>query len=348
MITIRKNIDLKEMTTFGISAKCGCLFEFSNPNSDLPMLDRQGLLDDALIIGGGSNLLFTGYTRHAAVVHPVAKAIELLSKDDDTALVRVDAGVVLDELCLAMAQQGLWGTENLSGVPGHIGGATVQNVGAYGAEFKDVVESVKCYSRKQHKFVTLSNADCQYGYRDSFFKHLPNDELLIVCDVTLRLSCKPQPNMQYKGLQTAMAGKEPTPMLIRQTVIELRNSKLPRPEETGSAGSFFKNPVVSKQELARLQSVWANLPENQSSPAPLPYHEQVDGSAKLSAAWLIDKSGCKPMTCGGAALWQTQPLVLVNRSGNATGTDIVGLEKMVINQVQERFGITLSPEVIHV
>lgn len=356
MITIRKNIDLREMTTFGIKAECGRLVEFSDPKADLPMLDRQSVLDNALIIGGGSNLLFTSNADKLTIIHPTAQTIDIFSHDDQSVLVKVDAGVVLDELCLMMAQQGLWGTENLSGIPGHIGGAAVQNVGAYGTEFKDVVKSVTCYSRSQHKFITLSNEECSYGYRDSIFKHQPADELLIVCSVILQLSITASPNLTYKGLKTALetiqgnnnSNNELSTMLIRQTVIDLRNSKLPSPSSAGSAGSFFKNPVICREELSRLETRWSNNPANKDNLSPLPYHLQADGKAKLSAAWLIDKAGCKPLTNGGAALWQQQPLVIVNQTGRATGSDVVGLEKMVINQVQDVFGITLTPEVIHV
>lgn len=346
MITIRDNIDLKEMTTFGLPARCGRLIEFSDP-ADLPDLDRQGLLAGAMVIGGGSNLLFTGDAPGLTVIHPTSDRMDFADKGTDLVEVTADAGVILDDLCAEASRQGIWGVENLSGIPGQIGGAAVQNVGAYGTEFKDVVTSVTCYSVKGHRFVTLTTEECRYGYRDSIFKHLPEDELMIVCNVTLRLTRKGTPTLTYAGLHKLFADKKcESPALIRDAVIAMRDDKLPVPGQTGSAGSFFKNPVVSPSCLEKVKELWENTPAGKE--IPLPCHLLEDGQAKLSAAWLIDKAGCKPLTRGGAALWHKQPLVLVNATGNATGGDITALENAVIEKVKEMFHITLSPEVIHI
>lgn len=356
MIQIHRNIDLKKMTTFGLPARCGRFIEFSEPESDLPELDRAGLLDDALVIGGGSNMLFTSDQPSLTVLHPCNNNISYLADDIDgddidgygSVLVKAGAAVVLDDLCRDMAEQGLWGTENLSGIPGQIGGAAVQNVGAYGTEFKDSVVSVTCYSVKEHRFVTLANEECHYGYRDSIFKHLPKDERMIVCHAIIRLTRRPRPVLDYKGLANALEDTRVSinPMSVREAVINLRDSKLPDPAMTGSAGSFFKNPVVSPKELRQIQSLWEKNPASKTN--PLNFHTLPDGSAKLSAAWLIDKAGCKGMTSGGAALWDRQPLVLVNLSGHATGTDVLNLELKVIDKVQSMFGLRLTPEVIHI
>lgn len=360
MISIRENIDIREMTTFGVPAGCGRLVVFSDPQAELPVLDKDGMLDHALIIGGGSNMLFTTGHTDLTVLHPANKSVTILSDDsaDGNLFVKADAGVVLDDLCAMMADNGLWGTENLSGIPGMVGGAAVQNVGAYGTEFKDIVESVECYSAARHEFVTLSNSECRYGYRDSIFKHLPAGETLIVCHVTLKLSRAYAPRLSYAGLTNALAAKgltpspadnntQLTPGVVRDTVISLRDSKLPDPAVTGSAGSFFKNPVISDKTLAEVVRRWESHCADASS-TPLNFHRQTDGSAKLSAAWLIDKAGCKGFTEGGASLWPTQPLVIVNTSGTATGQEIVALEKKIIKQVEDVFGISLSPEVIHI
>lgn len=365
MIRLHEDIDLKEMTTFGLPALCGRLVEFSEPEKDLPELDRRGLLDMAVVLGGGSNMLFTAPAPGLTVIHPVNNSITIGSEVNGLVTVTADAGVILDDLCRLTAEKQLWGLENLSGIPGHAGGAAVQNVGAYGTEFKDVVESVTCYSCKSHDFVTLSAKDCRYDYRDSIFKHLLPDEKLIVCRVNLYFHEKPTPRLGYKGLHDALLskfnlqegnttqedtelliGKGITPMTVREAVISLRDKKLPDPSRIGSAGSFFKNPVVTMEELNRIKSAWESEPGNTAS--PLPYHQLPDGKAKLSAAWLIDKSGCKPLAKGGAALWQTQPLVVVNLSGNAQGKDVVELEKEVVKRVKSVFGVTLHPEVIHI
>ncbi len=363
MIRLRENIDLKEMTTFGLPAPCGRLVEFSEPETDLPELDRLGLLRGAVILGGGSNMLFTRPRHDLTVIHPMGDSVIIGDAKDGSVRVTAGAGIILDELCRMTVGKGWWGLENLSGIPGHIGGAAVQNVGAYGAEFKDVVESVVCYSPRLHEFVTLDAKACAYGYRDSVFKHQSSDSPLIVCKVTLRLSSVPEPKLGYKGLVLVIARelgmseessegaitdrlRQESPMVVREAVIALRNSKLPDPAQTGSAGSFFKNPVVSTAEFERVRSAWEQLSGDKTT--PLPFHHAAANHIKLSAAWLIDKAGCKPLTRGGAALWQSQPLVLVNLTGNATGADIVNLENAVISQVESVFGITLSPEVIHI
>lgn len=365
MIRLRENTDLREMTTFGLPAMCGRLVEFSDPVNDLPELDRRGLLDRAVLLGGGSNMLFTAPAPALTVIHPANDSITVDKTPDGQAIVTADAAVVLDGLCHTASQLGLWGLENLSGIPGHIGGAAVQNVGAYGVELADLVDSVTCYSRKNHRFVTYSKEDCQYGYRDSIFKHQEPDELLVVCRVTLRLQATPRLRLGYKGLYDTLCERYSldrdnpqqynitellkagiSPLSVRESVMSLRDSKLPAPSETGSAGSFFKNPVVAAETLEAIISRWK---EKSGAAAPtLPYHMLPDGTAKLSAAWLIDKAGCKPFTEGGAALWQTQPLVIVNLSGEATGADVVRLEKAVISQVESVFGVTLTPEVIHI
>lgn len=350
MIEIKENIDIKEMTTFGISARCGRLVEFSDPQADLPELNRLGLLKGALILGGGSNMLFTGKTDggHITVVHPTASETSIFGfEPDGSILFKVDAGVVLDDLCAMTAKEGYWGMENLSGVPGQIGGAAVQNVGAYGTEFKDIVQSVTCFDIAADKFVSLPVEDCQYGYRDSVFKHADNAGNLIVCFVIIRLSRAYAPNLTYKGLRDALADKQTlTPQVVRDTVLCIRNGKLPDPKEVGSAGSFFKNPVVDAETLCKIQERWSQSPE--SDKYPLSFHALPDGSAKLSAAWLIDKAGCKGMTCGGAALWPSQPLVIVNPGAKASGEDVVALENQIIQKVKNIFGIQLSPEVVHI
>ncbi len=275
MIRLRENTDLREMTTFGLPAMCGRLVEFSDPVNDLPELDRRGLLDRAVLLGGGSNMLFTAPAPALTVIHPANDSITVDKTPDGQAIVTADAAVVLDGLCHTASQLGLWGLENLSGIPGHIGGAAVQNVGAYGVELADLVDSVTCYSRKNHRFVTYSKEDCQYGYRDSIFKHQEPDELLVVCRVTLRLQATPRLRLGYKGLYDTLCERYSldrgnpqqynitellkagiSPLSVRESVMSLRDSKLPAPSETGSAGSFFKNPVVAAETLEAIISRW--------------------------------------------------------------------------------------------
>lgn len=371
MIRLRENIDLKEMTTFGLPAKCGRLIEYDDYRKDLPELDREGLLRDAIIIGGGSNLLIASDVSDRTFIRSTQAEIQRYNWLDHVSL-SVTAGARLDDVCAYAADNNLWGIENLSGIPGDVGGATVQNVGAYGVELKGVVESVECYSPRDHKFITLPAEKCRYGYRDSIFKHLPKEDRLIVSTTSLRLTQKPTVNLSYKGLMAAIKNRlglqevedcflgrtleeTPgiTPHLLRDAIINIRDSKLPSPAIIGSAGSFFKNPVIDYRESIRLTTKWRKISGDPL--AEIPMHaikdwslQPIDWLQKLSAAWLIDKAGCKKLKCGGASLWQNQPLVLVNATGNATAQDVIFLEQAIIEHVQDVFGITLTPEVIHI
>lgn len=342
MITNTYNTNLKQMTTFGLPAECGRLVEYDTED-DLVLLHHEGTLDNALHLGGGSNMLFTTGGFSGTVLHSVNRNVRFSEPDaDGTVTVTVGAGCTLDHLCALACERSLWGLENLSGIPGEIGGAAVQNVGAYGTEFKDVAVSLRCFDTLRGTFVTLSVEECAYGYRDSIFKHLPTPGSLIVVEATLRLTTLPSPRLGYAALASRFASADPstlTPSMLREEVIALRNGKLPSPTLVGSAGSFFKNPVVTASEHRRIEAL-----VNQ----PVPGHVTPTGEVKLSAAWLIDHAGCKGMTHGGAAVWHLQPLVLVNATGQATGADVVALEEMVRSAVARRFGVELSSEVIHI
>lgn len=338
MIEITEGFDLTRMTTFGLTVECGRLIEYDTAD-DLKQLQARGELRGVLPIGGGSNLLFTSARFDGTVLHNRSKAVSFEDRDDSV-ICHAAAGVTLDDLCRITAEQGLWGMENLSGIPGEMGGAAVQNVGAYGTEFKDLAFEVHCFDTVAGEERTLTAADCRYGYRDSKFKHLKTPSQLIVYAVTLVLSRTKGPNMEYAALKNLFPDTENlTPMMMRNAVIGLRDAKLPSPSKVGSAGSFFKNPVVSAELFDAIR---------QKANKPVSAHVMQTGEVKISAAWLIDNAGCKPLTAGGAALWQQQPLVLVNATGHATSADVLTLEKAVIERVRNRFGIELTPEVIHI
>lgn len=341
MIRIHTDFNLTPLTTFGLPAGCGRFIEFENAD-DLRQLHCQGELDRVLPIGGGSNLLFTRPFFNGTVIHCTADRPTFTPADPDTVLCHAPAGVTLDRLCAQTCEMGLWGLENLSGIPGEIAGASVQNVGAYGTEFTDVVVEVETFDTLTGTTRTFTREECRYGYRDSAFKHSPLAGHTIVLGATIALSRTPRPRLNYAGLASRVNDipmEQLTPSLLRREVLALRDSKLPDPAETGSAGSFFKNPVISGAEYDSLRSR-LNI--------DLPGHVLNSGDVKLSAAWLIDHAGCKQLTCGGAALWPSQPLVLVNATGKATGADVTGLENLVIRQVHEKFGIRLSAEVVHI
>jgi len=339
MITIVNNTDIRKMTTFGLPAECGRLIEYDTPD-DLTELHRSGLISrDVLPIGGGSNLLFTTRRYDGTVLHCRNREVTFTDCHDGNVSVTAAAGTVLDELCRRSCEAGLWGPENLSGIPGEAGGAAVQNVGAYGTEFKDIVKQVRCFDLSDGTFRDFTAEECRYGYRTSIFKHMPR---LIVTEVTLNLTRRPSPVLRYAALNEKFGHMPPTaltPEMMRRAVTELRDAKLPSPSAVGSAGSFFKNPVISAERYTGLQKRINN---------PVPGHQLPSGEVKLSAAWLIDKAGCKALTAGGAGVWQKQPLVIVNADGNATGADIVALEDAIRRRVKEMFDIDITPEVVHI
>lgn len=332
------------MTTFGLKAECGRFIQYDDAHCDLPALLRKGVFDGKFMhLGGGSNLLFTTGHYDGTVLHN-ASAEYSFSEDLATGdiLLKADAGCVLDDLCRISCKHSLWGLENLSGIPGQLGGAAVQNVGAYGVELKDVALSVEIFDILSGQFRYIPTEKCGYGYRDSLFKHLHTPGSMIVTGVELRLTTTPSPRLGYVALKQKF-GETPTenltPMMLREAVMKLRDEKLPDPSVTGSAGSFFMNPVVSSKQHEFMQ---------QKQGMEIPGHATASGDIKLSAAWLIDHSDCKPLTFGGAALWQKQPLVLVNATGQATGEDVVNLERAIQHRVHEQFGVWLTPETVHI
>lgn len=363
MLKTTYNADLQTLTTFGIPAKCGRLVEFDTID-DLRSAYRQGLLKGAFVLGGGSNVLFSNGSYDGTVVHPVGRNYKLRTLSPGTVSLEVDAGMTLDEVCRITAEAGLWGLENLSGIPGTVGGAAVQNAGAYGAEFADAVVSVQVFhaSDAGGKLVEYPVEECRYGYRTSMFKkpdhHAAGWHTDIICSVKLRLSFTPRPRLEYAGLKE-MLGEIPSarlhPALVRRAVLSLRSGKLPDPARVGSAGSFFQNPVVTQRMLEKARRKWQEAldtgkvaPKLLDEADEIPFHALSGNHFKLSAAWLIDHAGCKPMTEGGAGLWPGQPLVLVNREGGATARDITELERRVVERVKSIFGITLHPEVVHI
>lgn len=329
------------MTTFGLKAECGRFIRYDDPSADLPQLHEAGIFDGPFLhLGGGSNLLFTSGHFAGTVLHNVGSCL-VFARIGDTVMATAAAGCRLDDVCREACRRGLWGMENLSGIPGNIGGAAVQNVGAYGTELRDLVDEVEVFDTVSGHFRSLSAEECAYGYRDSLFKHLPVAGSLVVTRVRLRLTALPSPRLGYKALADRFGDADPaslTPTLLRDAVIAIRDAKLPDPLTTGSAGSFFTNPVVSADAYEALKAVHEEIPG----------HITPAGDVKLSAAWLIDHAGCKSLRIGGAALWPSQPLVIVNATGEASGADVVALEHEICRRVEEVFGVALVPEVVHI
>ena len=367
--------DLTKMNTFGMKVKARCFMEYDSV-ADLVDIEFSELARPVLHIGGGSNLLFTDDFK-GTILHSKIDFIEILEDCPDchpepssdchfdraervekSVLVSVGAGTVFDDFCAWAAKEGLWGVENLSYIPGEVGASAVQNIGAYGVEVKDVIRRVYCYDTVEEEFVNFSVEECKYGYRDSVFKDPEIKGRYIVTHVVFALSRTPQPKLDYGHLKVAVetqAGVSDchpersegslTPALIRKVIIKIRKEKLPEPSVMGSAGSFFKNPVISAEHFARIE---AAAKAEHGPDCKVPHYVVSNDAIKLPAAWLIEQCGWKGKRSGGAAVWEKQPLVIVNYTGNAYPEEIIGLEKRIIASVKTKFDIELHPEVEHV
>ena len=316
-----------------MKVSCRLYVEVTEPE-DLLALDFDTLPQPLFVMGGGSNLLFTG-DFPGTVLRMANRGHVVMPGPTGHLLVRVAAGVVFDDFCAWATAEGLWGPENLSLIPGEVGASAVQNIGAYGVEAKDIIDTVR--------FVDIPGVDCGYGYRTSRFKTDWKGRYIITA-VTFRLSTAPQPKLDYGGVRKALGDREPSPQVIRETIIGIREQKLPDPKEIGSAGSFFCNPVVDKAHFARI----VTLAKAENGPEYEVPHYEVGDRVKVPAAWMIDQCGFKGMRLGGAQVYPKQPLVIVNATGTAAPDEIIALERRVIDTVREKYGVELHPEVEHV
>ena len=323
--------------TFRLRAQARAYFAL-NTLDDLQSIrtGRQFVDGPRLVLGGGSNVVFTG-DFPGLVLHMYLRGIDIIGDTDDAVLVRAAAGESWHGLVLWSLAQGLGGLENLSLIPGTVGAAPIQNIGAYGAELKQVLHSVTVFDWATGVFSTLSAAECEFGYRDSIFKHALKDSCVIV-DVVLALPKHWQANLQYAELARAMQSvPNPTAQQISDAVCAIRRSKLPDPAQLGNAGSFFKNPVVSKAAFKILKARFADIVN----------FEQADGAVKLAAGWLIDQCGWKGRRLGAVGVYEKQALVLVNHGG-ASGAQVLALARQIQDDVMGRFGVVLEPEPLYV
>ncbi len=340
--------DLTGMNTFRMKVKARCFIEYDSV-ADLVDIEFEELARPVLHIGGGSNLLFTDDFK-GTVLHSKIDFIEIIGERDGEVLVSAGSGVVFDDLCDWAAKEGLWGLENLSYIPGEVGASAVQNIGAYGVEVKDVIRTVFCYDTVEEEFTRFDVADCKYGYRDSWFKNPDVKGRYIVTHVVFALSKAPQPKLEYGHIKDAVLANgvreaDLTPMMIRKAIIKTRKEKLPEPSVVGSAGSFFKNPVISREHFEKIE---AAAKAEHGSDYKTPHYDLPDGMVKVPAAWMIEQCGWKGRRSGGAAVYEKQPLVIVNYTGEAYPEEIVGLERRIIASVKEKFGVELHPEVEHI
>ena len=353
--------DLTKMNTFGMKVKARCFIEYDSV-ADLVDIEFEELARPVLHIGGGSNLLFTDDFK-GTVLHSKINFIEILDAEtrhseeqgdvaiSSKVLVSVGAGVVFDDFCDWAAKEGLWGVENLSYIPGEVGASAVQNIGAYGVEVKDVIKTVYCYDTIDEEFVNFDVEDLEYGYRDSAFKDPEIKGRYIVTHVVFALSRTPQPKLDYGHLKEAVychserSEESLTPSLIRKVIIKIRKEKLPEPSVMGSAGSFFKNPVISAEHYARIE---AAAKAEYGADCKVPHYDLPDGTVKVPAAWMIEQCGWKGKRSGNAAVYDKQPLVIVNYTGEAYPEEIISLERRIISSVKAKFDVELHPEVDHI
>ncbi|MBR2980772.1 MAG: UDP-N-acetylmuramate dehydrogenase [Odoribacter sp.] len=330
-ITYEKS--LKELHTFATEESCKCHIACHNTQ------DIQQVISDFLqkgtpylVIGGGSDIVFTEHF-NGIVISPLIMGIDIVSEGTNSTLVRAGAGVVWDDFVNWCIAHELWGAENMSGIPGHIGASPVQNVGAYGAEAGDIIKQVEAIEIATGKSVTIPAEECYFAYRNSRFKEEWKNRFIIT-HVLFELKSEASPNLSYSALQQAIETSTPTLQEIRNAVLSIRNSKLPDPALIPNAGSFFKNPIVDKTTANELKAQYPNIP----------IYVVTEEKTKIAAGWLIEQCGWKGKNLGPAGVYEKQALVLVNRGG-AKGSDIQNLANAIIDSVQAKFNITLEPEV---
>ena len=334
-----QDYNLIKHNTFGIEAKCKRYLEFETVDEaqEVAKILRE-TATPYIIIGGGSNLLLT--KDYEGIV--VRSDILGFYIDGDRLI--CGSGEVFDEIVEASLKAGLYGLENLSLIPGDVGASAVQNIGAYGVEAKDFIESIEAVEISTGRIVMIAAEDCRYAYRQSRFKQDWKNHYLIT-HVTYRLSTAFEPHLDYGNIREALAlrqaqgllkgeAQEPTALELRETIIEIRNAKLPDPKVTGNAGSFFMNPIVSRETYEQLAGQYEGMP-----------HYEVDSDhVKIPAGWMIDQCGWKGKSLGRAGVHDKQALVLVNLGG-ATGAEIVKLCQTIQADVKAKFGIEILPEV---
>ncbi|MFM6943045.1 MAG: UDP-N-acetylmuramate dehydrogenase [Aquirufa sp.] len=328
---------LREYNTFGIEAEARQFVEISSIDQYIS-LRKSGEYAHLphLFLGGGSNVLLTK-AQEALVVKISIPGITVIKEDADNVWLKGGAGVVWDEFVQYAVNQGWSGLENLSLIPGTVGAAPMQNIGAYGAEIKDTFESLEALNLQTLALEVFDAKACAFGYRESFFKRAGKGQYLI-SSVTFKLSKKPSVKTSYGAIQEVLAAKGITQPSIREVadaVIEIRQSKLPDPKQIGNSGSFFKNPTVSASEASRLKAEFPGIP-----------HYPVEGSTdvKFPAGWFIEKAGWKGFRRGDAGVHAKQALVLVNY-GEATGGEILALSEEIKQSIKDTFGVALETEV---
>lgn len=322
MTTIQNNISLKSLHTFKLPYRARKVIEITDP---VALADIE---EDYYVLGEGSNTLFTS-DFEPTLVRVAIKGITV-ERTEDFALLRVGAGENWHQFVEYTLNNDMPGLENLALIPGSVGAAPVQNIGAYGVEVGEYIYRVHAWDRERKEIQVFDRQACQFAYRDSVFKRSAGRYVIVA--VEFKLPHTWAPRLNYGGLAKETLNESPA--AIKDAVIRIRQSKLPDPQETPNAGSFFKNPVISQQQFANLQAQFADAPS----------YPTADGNVKVAAGWLIDRLGLKGFQIGEAAVHTKQALVLINK-GHATGTDVLALSSEIQRRVAETFKIPLEIEV---
>ena len=335
MLKIEQNISLKPFHTFGLNVSAGEFVQLTSV-SDVEQAYKKGLFHrEHLILGGGSNVLFTK-DFNGLIVHNALRGIDILEESNEHVILDVKSGENWHELVLHCVGKRWHGIENLSLIPGSVGATPIQNIGAYGVEIKDVLDSVEFFDLGSGKIKRLKNSECQFGYRDSIFKRSLKGKVFIT-SIRLKLLKNGKINTSYGAISATLEEKginKPTLKDVSDAVIAIRQQKLPDPKELGNSGSFFKNPIIPKKLGDQIQ---AEYPE-------LKIYPVSESHVKIPAGWLIEKCGWKGKVVGQTGSHKNQALVLVNY-GDATGEEVYQLAKDIIASVKEQFDIELLPEV---
>jgi len=334
-VKIQHDYNLSKLNTFGIKAKAKFFAEIENESDIQELFNTPEFQNnEKLFLGGGSNVLFTKDFDGVVILNKL-KGIEIISEDADSVTIRSMSGEIWHDLVLFIVERGYWGIENLALIPGTVGAAPMQNIGAYGAELKNVLENVEVFDINTGEKKIFNQKDCELGYRDSVFKNKLKDKFFISA-VTLKLQKAENKNTTYKILSEYLDNNNieiKSPKDISDAVSAIRKSKLPDPAIIPNAGSFFKNVFVSSEQLKKLLEKYPAMPS---------FEEEK--MVKIPAGWLIEQAGWKGKRVGNVGVHDKQALVLVNYGG-ATGEEILTLANKIISDVKEKFGLELAPEV---
>ena len=333
MNKISSNFSLKDYNTFNIDAKSDKFISINSEGELIDFLSQHKGEENIFFLGGGSNVLFSK-DYNGTIIHISIKGKKIIEELDDKIIIEVSSGENWHEFVKWSIENNYGGIENLSLIPGNVGAAPIQNIGAYGVELKDVFDSCKVLSIDSNEIKVFNKDECDFNYRSSVFKSRKKNKFVIL---SIRLILTKEPhnyNLSYDSLRERFNDKEINLSNISKEIIKIRESKLPDSKKIGNCGSFFKNPFIGTEKLDVLLEKYPELP----------YHKENNGLYKIPAAWLIEKMGFKKKSLGDAGVYINQPLVIVN-NGNASGSDILNFANSIKNSVKENFNIDLEEEV---